>query len=102
MWRYRELMPLLESEKGLDQPVTLGEGWTPLLRARVNAAFDQLKKQPLVDAKRTAAIDRKAAQLGIAPGAISNRPGAEEGLEEMTAAMRRLGLLKRTGEAGEQ
>jgi threonine synthase len=34
MWRYRELMPLLESGKGLDQPVTLGEGWTPLLRAR--------------------------------------------------------------------
>ena len=28
----------------------------PLLRARVNAAFDQLKKQPLVDTKRTAAI----------------------------------------------
>jgi len=28
----------------------------PLLRARVNAAFDQLKKQPLVDGKRTAAI----------------------------------------------
>ena len=28
----------------------------PLLRARVNAAFDQLKKQPLVDARRTAAI----------------------------------------------
>lgn len=28
----------------------------PLLRARVNAAFDQLKKQPLVDSKRTAAI----------------------------------------------
>ena len=34
MWRYRELLPLLESEKGVDKPVTLGEGWTPLLRAR--------------------------------------------------------------------
>lgn len=33
-WRYREILPLLESDKGLDQPVTLGEGWTPLLRAR--------------------------------------------------------------------
>lgn len=30
MWRYRELMPLFASE----QPVTLGEGWTPLLHAR--------------------------------------------------------------------
>jgi threonine synthase len=34
MWRYREIMPLLESEKGLDQPVSLGEGWTPIVRAR--------------------------------------------------------------------
>jgi len=30
MWRYRELMPLFDGE----QPITLGEGWTPLLRAR--------------------------------------------------------------------
>ncbi len=29
MWRYRELMPLFDGE----QPVTLGEGFTPLLRA---------------------------------------------------------------------
>jgi threonine synthase len=34
LWRYREILPLLESEKGLDQPVTLGEGWTPLVRTR--------------------------------------------------------------------
>ena len=30
MWRYRELMPLLEGE----EPITLGEGFTPLLPAR--------------------------------------------------------------------
>jgi threonine synthase len=30
MWRYRELMPLFDGE----QPVTLGEGWTPLIHAR--------------------------------------------------------------------
>jgi threonine synthase len=30
MWRYRELMPLLDG----DEPVTLGEGFTPLLHAR--------------------------------------------------------------------
>jgi threonine synthase len=30
MWRYRELMPLLDG----DEPVTLGEGLTPLLHAR--------------------------------------------------------------------
>ena len=29
MWRYRELMPLFDGE----QPVTLGEGWTPLIHA---------------------------------------------------------------------
>jgi threonine synthase len=29
MWRYRELMPLLDDE----EPVTLGEGWTPLVHA---------------------------------------------------------------------
>jgi threonine synthase len=30
MWRYRELMPLLDGES----PITLGEGWTPLVHAR--------------------------------------------------------------------
>ena len=30
MWRYRELMPLLAG----DEPVTLGEGFTPLIHAR--------------------------------------------------------------------
>ena len=30
MWRYRELMPLFDGEA----PISLGEGWTPLMRAR--------------------------------------------------------------------
>jgi threonine synthase len=30
MWRYRELLPLADGE----QPLTLGEGWTPLIHAR--------------------------------------------------------------------
>jgi threonine synthase len=30
MWRYRELMPLMDGE----EPLTLGEGWTPLIHAR--------------------------------------------------------------------
>jgi threonine synthase len=33
MWRYRELMPLFESGSGLEAPVSLGEGWTPLIHA---------------------------------------------------------------------
>jgi threonine synthase len=41
MWRYRELMPLL----GREEPISLGEGWTPLLRARrlaVSLGLDRL------------------------------------------------------------
>ena len=30
MWRYRELMPLFACE----QPISLGEGWTPLVHSR--------------------------------------------------------------------
>ena len=30
MWRYRELMPLLDGE----EPLTLGEGWTPLVHTK--------------------------------------------------------------------
>jgi len=30
MWRYREVMPLFDGET----PITLGEGWTPLIHAR--------------------------------------------------------------------
>ncbi len=30
MWRYRELMPLFDGE----EPITLGEGWTPLIHVR--------------------------------------------------------------------
>ena len=51
--------------------------------------------------RRSAAIERKAAQLGIAPGVMSRRPGAEEGLEQMTEAMRNLGLLE-TGQGIEE
>ena len=35
MWRYAELMPLFETHSGqLESPVSLGEGWTPLIRTR--------------------------------------------------------------------
>lgn len=60
----------------------------------------EIKRQKSEKKKRAAAIERKAARLGIPPGVMSRRPGAEEGVEQMTAAMRRLGLLeeKRAGE----
>jgi threonine synthase len=34
MWRYREVMPLLDTPAGPEEPVSLGEGWTPLIPAR--------------------------------------------------------------------
>ena len=34
MWRYREIMPLGMTPAGPEEPITLGEGWTPLLHAR--------------------------------------------------------------------
>ncbi len=38
MWRYREIMPLLEGE----EPVTLGEGSTPLLRLHLGGELEAL------------------------------------------------------------
>ena len=64
----------------------------------------QIKRQKMEKKKRAAAIERKAARLGIPPGVMSRRPRAEEGIEQMTAAMRNLGLLKREqgSERGEE
>src|SRR5260370_25336820 len=61
----------------------------------------EIKRQKIEKKKRAAAIERKAARLGIPAGVMSRRPGAEEGVEEMTAAMRRLGLLEEK-EQGEE
>ncbi|HVW06744.1 MAG TPA: threonine synthase [Vicinamibacterales bacterium] len=44
MWRYREILPLLQSPKGLDAAVSLGEGWTPLVRARRLGATLSLRR----------------------------------------------------------
>jgi threonine synthase len=35
MWRYREVMPLLQKPDGtMEEPISLGEGWTPLFHAK--------------------------------------------------------------------
>ena len=34
MWRYREVMPLLDGPNGIEEPISLGEGWTPLIEAK--------------------------------------------------------------------
>ena len=54
----------------------------------------EIKRQKIEKKKRAAAIERKAARLGIPAGVMSRRPGAEEGVEQMTKAMRNLGLLE--------
>ena len=56
----------------------------------------RIAREKIAQTKRTVTIERKAARLGIAPGVMSNRPGAEEGLNQMTAAMRKLGFLEAT------
>jgi hypothetical protein len=55
------------------------------------AAIKRVRAQ---ERKRRKVIEKTAAQLGIAPGIMTARPDAEEGLKQMSAAMRRLGLLK--------
>ena len=54
----------------------------------------KIKRQKIEKKKRAAAIEQKVARLGVPPGVMSRRPGAEEGVEQMTTAMRNLGLLE--------
>ena len=58
-----------------------------------------IKRKRAQEKKRRKSIEKTAARLGIASGVMSNRPQAEEGLKEMTGAMRRLGLLRKDREA---
>jgi len=62
----------------------------------------EMKRQKIEKKKRAAAIERKAVRLGIPPGVMSRRAGAEEGVEQMTAAMRRLGLLEEREQGSEK
>jgi hypothetical protein len=62
----------------------------------------EIKRQKIEKKKRDAAIERKAARLGIPAGVMSRRPGAEEGIEQMTDAMRNLGLLTKDREKEKQ
>ena len=70
MWRYRELMPLFDGEA----PVTLGEGWTPLIHAtrigadlglsRVFVKDESLNPTNSFKARGLSAAVTRAAQLG--------------------------------------
>lgn len=66
MWRYTELLPLLSSTRGLDAPVTLGEGWTPLVRARRLGASLGLKRLYVKDEGRNPGASMHARGMAAA------------------------------------
>lgn len=66
MWRYRELLPLLTSTRGTDAPVTLGEGWTPLIRARRVGAALGLKRLYIKDESHNPTSSMRARGMSTA------------------------------------
>jgi threonine synthase len=66
MWRYRELLPLLRSARGIDGPVTLGEGWTPLVRTRRLGAELGLRRLYVKDESRNPTASVRARGLSAA------------------------------------
>src|SRR5438132_1893432 len=62
LWRYRELMPIFEDE----QPVTLGEGFTPLVHARSLGAHIGLERLYIKDESLNPTNSFKARGLSAA------------------------------------
>ena len=92
MWRYRELMPLLDGE----EPLTLGEGWTPLLHAKrlgtdlgVPGLFikdESLNPTNSFKARGLAAAVTRAALLGVRIMSIPSAGNAANALAAYAAA----------------
>jgi threonine synthase len=92
MWRYRELMPLLDGQ----EPITLGEGWTPLIHARrlgAELGLDRLfvKDESLnptnsFKARGLAAAVTKAAHLGARVLSIPSAGNAANAMAAYAAA----------------
>jgi threonine synthase len=92
MWRYRELMPLFDGE----QPLTLGEGWTPLIHARrlgVDLGLSRLfvKDESLnptnsFKARGLAAAVTKASLLGATTLSIPSAGNAANAMAAYAAA----------------
>ena len=92
MWRYRELMPLLDGE----EPLTLGEGWTPLIHARRLGADLGLSRLFVKDeslnptnsfkARGLAAAVTKAALLGAKTLSIPSAGNAANAMAAYAAA----------------
>jgi threonine synthase len=92
MWRYRELMPLYDGE----QPITLGEGWTPLVHARrlgSELGMDRLfvKDESLnptnsFKARGLSAAVTRAAQLGTKALSVPSAGNAANAMAAYAAA----------------
>ena len=92
MWRYRELMPIFEGE----QPVTLGEGWTPLIHAerlgrslgltRVFVKDESLNPTNSFKARGLSAAVTRAKFLGARTLAVPSAGNAANALAAYAAA----------------
>src|SRR5919109_783871 len=92
MWRYRELMPLFQSE----QPLTLGEGWTPLVHAerlgrrlglsRLFIKDESLNPTNSFKARGLAAAVTRAAHLGASTLSIPSAGNAANAMAAYAAA----------------
>jgi threonine synthase len=92
MWRYRELMPLFDGE----EPITLGEGWTPLIHARRLGADLGLSRLYVKDeslnptnsfkARGLAAAVTRAARLGATVLSVPSAGNAATAMAAYAAA----------------
>ncbi|CAN5807175.1 threonine synthase [soil metagenome] len=92
MWRYRELMPLMDGE----EPLTLGEGWTPLLHAkrlgaelglsRLFVKDESLNPTNSFKARGLAAAVTRAAHLGATVLSIPSAGNAANAMAAYAAA----------------
>jgi threonine synthase len=92
MWRYHELMPLFDGER----PVTLGEGWTPLIHAlRLGAALglsrvlikdESLNPTNSFKARGLSAAVTRAARLGAKTLSVPSAGNAANAMAAYAAA----------------
>jgi threonine synthase len=92
MWRYRELMPLFDG----DAPVTLGEGWTPLIHAtrlgrelgmdRVYVKDESLNPTNSFKARGLSAAVTRAAHLGATTLSVPSAGNAANAVAAYGAA----------------
>jgi threonine synthase len=92
MWRYRELMPLFDGET----PITLGEGWTPLIHAtrigadlglsRVFVKDESLNPTNSFKARGLSAAVTRAARIGARVVSVPSAGNAANAMAAYAAA----------------